>query len=214
MRVAGAVFVRHGVAETRVEDILQAAAIGRATFYRQFRSKDDVLRALESEWRERVASILTTNGRRSVLSLESLASLLESQIALAVANGALWELFGLESLKRGSPLADARELAVERIATVVHREQSLARRERADPWLIRGYVAAYEAIVRHLVRNGLDGPEHRARAVRAMVNVVRAVTEGVLEPSSLAPPPTATRAARAAGPRSRGRARQRRRAPA
>jgi AcrR family transcriptional regulator len=40
------VFGRKGYAATRVEDILEAAGIARRTFYRHFKSKDDVLAAL------------------------------------------------------------------------------------------------------------------------------------------------------------------------
>jgi AcrR family transcriptional regulator len=40
------VFGRKGYAATRVEDILEAAGIARRTFYRYFKSKDDVLAAL------------------------------------------------------------------------------------------------------------------------------------------------------------------------
>jgi AcrR family transcriptional regulator len=39
-------FERKGVAATRVEDILEAAGIARRTFYRHFKSKEDVLVAL------------------------------------------------------------------------------------------------------------------------------------------------------------------------
>jgi AcrR family transcriptional regulator len=39
-------FERQGVAATRVEDILEAANIARRTFYRHFKSKEDVLVAL------------------------------------------------------------------------------------------------------------------------------------------------------------------------
>jgi len=44
------VFTQHGIAPTRVEDILLAAGIARRTFYRHFRSKDDLLAALYELW--------------------------------------------------------------------------------------------------------------------------------------------------------------------
>jgi AcrR family transcriptional regulator len=40
------VFSQHGIAATRVEDLLQAAGMSRRTFYKYFRSKEDVLAAL------------------------------------------------------------------------------------------------------------------------------------------------------------------------
>jgi AcrR family transcriptional regulator len=40
------VFERKGFAATRVEDILEAAGVARRTFYKQFKSKEDVLAAL------------------------------------------------------------------------------------------------------------------------------------------------------------------------
>ena len=46
LAAATKVFTQHGIASTRVEDILLAAGIARRTFYRHFRSKDDVLAAL------------------------------------------------------------------------------------------------------------------------------------------------------------------------
>src|SRR4051812_34990074 len=38
-----AVFTKKGAAATRVEDILESAGVARRTFYKYFRSKDDVL---------------------------------------------------------------------------------------------------------------------------------------------------------------------------
>jgi AcrR family transcriptional regulator len=40
------VFEKHGFAQARVEDILDAAGIARRTFYRYFKSKDEVLAAV------------------------------------------------------------------------------------------------------------------------------------------------------------------------
>jgi len=50
LAAATKVFTQHGIAPTRVEDILLAAGIARRTFYRHFRSKDDVLAALYEVW--------------------------------------------------------------------------------------------------------------------------------------------------------------------
>jgi AcrR family transcriptional regulator len=47
---AANVFSKHGIAATRVEDILVAAKIARRTFYKYFASKEDVLAALYEVW--------------------------------------------------------------------------------------------------------------------------------------------------------------------
>jgi AcrR family transcriptional regulator len=58
VRAAIGVFERLGAEATRVEDLLEAAGVARRTFYRYFRSKDDVLTAVyDTVTRELVAAI-------------------------------------------------------------------------------------------------------------------------------------------------------------
>ena len=65
LRAASEVFGRLGYADTRVEDILEEAGISRPTFYRYFKSKDDVFDAVDEvlsmsflqTWTAAVASV-------------------------------------------------------------------------------------------------------------------------------------------------------------
>lgn len=179
LRAASYVFVRKGVAEATVEDILDATGMGRATFYRAFRSKDDVFAALNEQFQESVGSNLRGASAGVGRSPQSLAELIDSHVALAFETGDLFDLIAIESTKRGSPLESARDSAAETITEVAHREQRLEGHELADPLLIRAYMGAFDEIVRYQLRHSKRGPEDRARAVRVMLDVVRAITEGV-----------------------------------
>ncbi len=60
------VFARHGVEKTAVTDIVREARVGRATFYKSFGSKEDILQAvLEGEVREMLAEVRAAVGRAS-----------------------------------------------------------------------------------------------------------------------------------------------------
>ena len=46
LAAAVGVFSKHGIEATRIEDLLEASNVSRRTFYKYFRSKDEVLAAL------------------------------------------------------------------------------------------------------------------------------------------------------------------------
>jgi AcrR family transcriptional regulator len=53
---AAACFLRFGLAKTTMEDVAQAAGVSRATVYRQFRNRDDLLRAVVTRESSRLAA--------------------------------------------------------------------------------------------------------------------------------------------------------------
>lgn len=179
LRAASYVFVRKGVAEATVEDILDATGMGRATFYRAFRSKEDVFAALNDQFQDAVGANLRNASVGVGRTAQDLGELIDSQVGLAFETGDLFDLIAIESTKRGSPLEAARDTAAEVITSVAHREQRLAGHEPVDPLLIRAYMGAFDEIIRYQLRHSKRGPEDRARAVRVMLDVVRAITEGV-----------------------------------
>jgi AcrR family transcriptional regulator len=204
LRAASYVFVRKGVAETTVEDILDATGMGRATFYRAFRSKEDVFEALQQEFLEAVTATFHGAGAGVGRTPEKLEQLITAHVALAVETGDLFDLIALESLKRDTALEAAREAAADAITGIAHREQRLHGKKPADPLLIRAYIGAFDAVIRYMLRNGLRSPDDRARAVRTMLDVVRAVTQGVhtpAGPSALRPTPRKPTKAAAREPR-------------
>lgn len=179
LRAASYVFVRKGVAEATVEDILDATGMGRATFYRAFRSKEDVFAALNDQFQAAVGATFREAGVGVGGNPQTLAELIDSQVGVAFETGDLFDLIAIESTKRGSALEAARDRAAEVITEVAHREQRLEGSDLADPLLIRAYMGAFDEIIRYQLRHSKRGPEDRARAVRVMLDVVRAITEGV-----------------------------------
>jgi AcrR family transcriptional regulator len=60
LQVAERMFLKQGVAPTTVEQITQAAGVAKGTFYLYFKSKEDVLAALEGRFERRHLAALAT----------------------------------------------------------------------------------------------------------------------------------------------------------
>jgi len=97
LAAATKVFSQRGIAPTRVEDILLAAGIARRTFYRHFRSKDDLLAALYEVWTgELVKAIEDVRARKPDDPLAGIRAGITTYLAFFRASPrALRELVGL-----------------------------------------------------------------------------------------------------------------------
>lgn len=63
--VAYELFARRGIRDVGVDELIRASGVAKATFYRHFRSKDDVVLAFLEQWyQERTAAIEEAIGRR------------------------------------------------------------------------------------------------------------------------------------------------------
>lgn len=190
---AASAFGARGYAETSVEHILAAADVSRRTFYRFFRSKEDVFEQLFE-----AASIMFVQAIRAAASAggdpeATLSRCLDAYLELPRRAGPLFKVFHGEASRPGGPLYARRERVIDEIVGLLGAGYQALHHRAADALVLRGVVAAIERIASDVIAADVPGPALLARAKAAMLTIVR----GALG----AAPPTS----RAAG---RGRARR------
>lgn len=161
------VFTRLGVAKARVEDVLVAAGVSRRTFYKRFRSKEDLLLALyEAATAQIMAAIRSDDGGESRSPREAFSRAIEVYLDVVSSNGALAGVLLSESLRPGSPLAAVRR----RFRDGLIAEANAALRQAAvppmDATLAVAVLAGIEGLSIELVERGASRAEFaHARAV-------------------------------------------------
>lgn len=168
---AALAFGRRGYADTSVEDILAAARVSRRTFYRFFRSKEDVFERLFE-----VASALFLESIRLAAAsasdaFEKAERCVDAYLQVPITAGPIYRVFYVEAMRPGTRLEARRQQVIDTLIGLLDEEAIRAKRGRLDPLLIRGLVAAMESIALHLIVEGKSGPAELLRAKRAMLRI-------------------------------------------
>lgn len=186
------VFAEHGLRAASVEHILEAAGVARRTFYRVFRSKEDVAAAL---YRIGTDSLLDSC-RRAVAGerepLRQVERCIDVHLANARALGRLIFVLGGEAQRPDSPLY-ARRLEVQlELAAMLQPAVDAAAGAPLDPLLLRGLLVALEAVTRIVLAEGDEGrrvTQHSLdRARRVMIRLASATLAG--QGAKIGPLPT------------------------
>jgi len=173
------VIAAKGFRGTSVEDLLEAAQVSRRTFYRFFKSKDDVALAMYTLG----TSSLIEGCRRAISPDVDLLTQLERFVDLHLSNartvGRLIFVLGGEAHRVESPLHDRRMEVHEAIVDMILEHPAA---EAIDPLLVQTLMFAIEAIVRTVLAEGDEGrrvtPASIERARRVMMRIVSATVEG------------------------------------
>ncbi|HEY6036343.1 MAG TPA: helix-turn-helix domain-containing protein [Kofleriaceae bacterium] len=175
------VFVAKGFRNVAVEDLLEAAQVSRRTFYRFFKSKDDVALAMYTLG----TSSLLEACRRAIAKDRDLINQLERCIDLHLSNarsmGRLVYVLGGEAQSLESPLY-ARRMEVHDLLAAMFRDANPE--AKVDPLLVRTLVIALEQITRHVLEEGDEGRRvteasiARARAVMMRIATATIAGEG------------------------------------
>ena len=187
---AATAFGQKGFAGTSVEDVLRAAGVSRRTFYRFFRSREDVFEQLFE-----AASIMFVQAIRAAAASggdpeATLSRCLDAYLELPRRAGPLFRVFHGEATRPGSPLHARRERVIEEIVTMLGAGYRALHGRAADPLVLRGVVAAIERIAGEVI--AADAPDEAliGRAKAAMMHIARATLGATM-------PATSTAAARA-----------------
>ena len=176
------VFVTKGFRAAAVEDFLEAGQVSRRTFYRFFKSKDDVALALYTFG----TATLLESARRAIAQEGGFVEQLERLIDLHLGNvgrmGRLIYVLGGEAARLESPLYARRMEVHDAIAEMIH---ALPATGEADPWVTKTIVFAIEAMVRSLLHEGDEG----RRVTDAMVERARKVLRRIVSATVLATGP-------------------------
>jgi AcrR family transcriptional regulator len=176
LRGAAVVFGARGYAATSVESILAEAGTSRRTFYKHFRSKDDVLRVLFENSVSMLLAAVRDTQRAPRATGDRLAAAIEGYLEVHARAGKLARVLLLEQFSPSSPLAQQRDQAMVAFADLI--EEGFAREGRPppDPMLVHGVVAAINAIAVHMATEDPDRPFDLERAKQAMLRILAALT--------------------------------------
>ncbi len=161
------VFVTKGFRAVSVEDLLEAGQVSRRTFYRFFKSKDDVALAMYTLG----TSSLLDACRRAIAKDNDLIAQLERCIDIHLSNaqqmGRLVYVLGGEAQSLESPLYGRRIEVHDLLVDMFRTPESAG--ANVDPLLIRALVIALEQITRMVLedegRRVTPAAIGRARAV-------------------------------------------------
>jgi TetR/AcrR family transcriptional regulator len=182
VRGAADAFGRLGYARTSVEDILAAAGVSRRTFYRVFRSKDEVFHVLFDRAVETALGLIRDAVAGAGTPAAKVAAGLQAYLGAHLAIGPLARVLLLEQFPPGSTFGRRREAAVEAFIQLIDHEVRGLRRERLDPLLIRGVVAAIDHVAIHLVGESRSGAFDAERGQRVMYRILAASLAGDGDP--------------------------------
>jgi AcrR family transcriptional regulator len=184
------VFAMKGFRGVSVEDLLEAGQVSRRTFYRFFKSKEDVALAMYTLG----TSSLLEACRRAITNESDLLAKLERCIDIHLGNartmGRLVYVLGGEAQSLESPL-HARRMEVHDVLVDMFHTADPSH-AKVDPLLIRTLVFALEQIVRVVLEQGDEGrrvtSESIARARAVMMRVATGAVAG--SGARVAPIPT------------------------
>lgn len=174
LEAAARVFARHGVRQVSVEDLLQASSVSRRTFYRYFRGKEDVLRALHAVsvqyLLDRVRQAMDTTPDP----VKKLECFVDTYLSFNRTDAELFRMLEIEALRPGTPLARTRAKVVEALAELLADELQLVHGRRPDAWLLMGLLAGLTGVSVELHAQGRVTPARLERARRVMLRILLA----------------------------------------
>jgi AcrR family transcriptional regulator len=174
------VFADRGFRAASVEDLLETGQVSRRTFYRFFKSKDDVALAMYTLG---TGSLLEAC-RRAIDDEPDLLAQLERCIDIHLSNarslGRLVFVLGGEAQRLESPLHARRMEVHDVLVSMLHKGSPAS--AKLDPLLLRALVFALEAITRTVLQDGDEGRRVTeasiTRARRVMLRVATATIAG------------------------------------
>lgn len=180
LRGAARVFGERGYSATSVETILEAAQVSRRTFYRTFRSKEDVLRTLFDRSVQRLV--------RAVREARDAADPSKSRYDLVVASveaylrvhanaGPLARVLLLEQFSPESPLAAQRNRALSTFTSLIANATVGAGQKLPDPVLVAAVVAAINQVCVQMATEYPSGDWDIERAKRAILRILTALED-------------------------------------
>lgn len=184
------VFAHKGIAETTVQDLLDAANISRRTFYKYFKNKVDVLESIY----KMAAELLTTRFRAEMAQTQSLSEFVVRCVDMYfdyhINLGPLVRMMTEEARRSDSPLASHREALIHEIVELFQDKYSQMEGKRLDPQVFYAIIWAMESSSIHVLTETSCSVEEvnrwklimRSLAARALVSDPALRPELPLEP--------------------------------
>jgi len=188
------VFAGKGIAETTVQDLLNAANISRRTFYKYFRNKIDVLESIYV----RTGKLLISRFKQKMSDANNMGDVVNASIDAYfdyhAELGSIIRMMEEEAVRSDSPLAPHRLEVQRKIVAMVENELMKFQGVRLDPWVLYSLVWALESASMHLLTETPCEVEDVERCKNVMRGVASAVL--VLNPDERSPIPKAVESGR------------------
>lgn len=171
---AEAVWSNAGYAASRVEDVLAVADVSRATFYLNFRGKEELAAALLDR---AIAVLLEAAARRSLGGKsfeEKVAAALDAYLELWDRHGRIVQELTVEALRPGSSLGPVRKRAVDAAVTVLAAQFQIIRGQPIDPMIVRHLILGIEMVLMHQRLDRRATPEERAELREQLLTIALA----------------------------------------
>ncbi len=172
LRGAASVFGERGYGASSVEAILEAAQVSRRTFYRTFRSKEDVLRTLFDNSVQMLVRAVRDTAADPRPQSELVAAAVDAYLRVHANAGPLARVLLLEQFSPGSPLAEQRNRAFATFAKLMTQASANAGRAPADPLLVAAVVAGINQVCVQMATEHPNGSWDLARAKRAILRIL------------------------------------------
>ena len=172
------VFAQKGIAETTVQDLLDAANISRRTFYKYFKNKVDVLESIY----KMAAELLTTRFRVEMAQTHSLSDFVircvDMYFDYHINLGPLVRMMTEEARRSDSPLAEHRETLIHEIVELFQDKYAQVEGHRLDPQVFYAIIWGMESASIHVLTETSCSVEEvnrwklvmRSLAARALVS--------------------------------------------
>lgn len=171
LRAASEAFGRLGYVDTRVEDIIEEAGISRPTFYRYFKSKDEVFDAVDEVLSMSFLQTWTSAVESVEDPLDKIEKGVDAYLQWLQATGPVAGVTVQESSRPGSRLGPRREAALRMIVDVFRNETHKALGEEFDPWLFSMLQVATEHAGELVIREGIRARDIE-RAKQSMMRIL------------------------------------------
>lgn len=168
---AAKVFGERGYGATSVEAILDAAEVSRRTFYRTFRSKEDVLRTLFDNSVQRLVRAVRESAADRKSPRDPVAAV-DAYLRVHANAGPLARVLLLEQFSPGSPLAEQRNRAFATFSKLMTQAAATSGRAPADPVLVAAVVAGINQVCVQMATEYPEGNWDVERAKRAILRIL------------------------------------------
>jgi AcrR family transcriptional regulator len=177
LRGAAHVFGERGYSATSVETILEAAQVSRRTFYRTFRSKEDVLRTLFDRSVQRLVRAVREAAEPGKSTGDLVVARVEAYIRVHANAGPLARVLLLEQFSPDSPLAAQRNRALSTFTSLIANAAARAGQKVPDPVLVTAVVAGINQVCVQMANEYPEGDWDIERAKRAILRILTALDD-------------------------------------
>ena len=169
---AAEAFRTHGIEGATVEDILRASGVSRRTFYKAFKSKEDVLDALHRGLADLFMQAIRLASASAKQGEERIHNCIDIFLLAAQRSSGLMLQLQAEAQRR-ERLGLRRQAMFRELAAMIEDGFREAGREPPNSLLVHGLLIGLEGIVRHQLETGRLADTDLAQARSAMLMLAR-----------------------------------------